>query len=209
MTSTGLLQILRIFPDPAGADQAAGAIHGARVRRRAHVPASGACGRSSAWYTSSAASMNRTSNTGRITPASLLAFSLVGILLTYLIQRLQGMLPFNPQGFGGKLISTRPGVQHRRQFRHQHQLASLHARNHHELLHPDGRAGRAQLHFGGGRHRHRHCAGARIFAPLGQDHRQFLGGYHARHALRAAAALDRWRAAARARRACIQNFRRL
>ncbi len=37
--------------------------------------------------------------------ASLLAFSLVGILLTYLIQRVQGLLPFNPQGFGGKLIS--------------------------------------------------------------------------------------------------------
>jgi len=36
---------------------------------------------------------------------SLLAFSLVGILLTYLIQRIQGMLPFNPQGFGGKLIT--------------------------------------------------------------------------------------------------------
>jgi K+-transporting ATPase ATPase A chain len=36
---------------------------------------------------------------------SLLAFTLVGIILTYLIQRLQGLLPFNPQGFGGKLIS--------------------------------------------------------------------------------------------------------
>jgi K+-transporting ATPase ATPase A chain len=36
---------------------------------------------------------------------SLLAFSLAGILLTYLIQRIQGMLPFNPQGFGGKLIT--------------------------------------------------------------------------------------------------------
>jgi len=36
---------------------------------------------------------------------SLLAFSLVGILLTYLIQRIQGILPFNPQGFGGKLIT--------------------------------------------------------------------------------------------------------
>jgi potassium-transporting ATPase potassium-binding subunit len=36
---------------------------------------------------------------------SLLAFSLVGILITYLIQRSQGMLPFNPQGFGGKLIT--------------------------------------------------------------------------------------------------------
>jgi K+-transporting ATPase ATPase A chain len=36
---------------------------------------------------------------------SLLAFSLAGILLTYLIQRIQGVLPFNPQGFGGKLIT--------------------------------------------------------------------------------------------------------
>ena len=32
--------------------------------------------------------------------ASLLMFSLVSLLLTYLIQRLQGFLPFNPQGFG-------------------------------------------------------------------------------------------------------------
>jgi potassium-transporting ATPase potassium-binding subunit len=31
---------------------------------------------------------------------SLLVFSLVGLLLTYLIQRIQGHLPFNPQGFG-------------------------------------------------------------------------------------------------------------
>jgi len=36
---------------------------------------------------------------------SLLAFSLAGILLTYLIQRIQGWLPFNPQSFGGKLIT--------------------------------------------------------------------------------------------------------
>jgi potassium-transporting ATPase potassium-binding subunit len=36
---------------------------------------------------------------------SLLAFSVTGILLTYLIQRIQGLLPFNPQSFTGKLIS--------------------------------------------------------------------------------------------------------
>jgi K+-transporting ATPase ATPase A chain len=32
--------------------------------------------------------------------ASLLAFSLAGILFTYLIQRFQGVFPWNPQGFG-------------------------------------------------------------------------------------------------------------
>jgi potassium-transporting ATPase potassium-binding subunit len=31
---------------------------------------------------------------------SLLMFSLVSLLLTYLVQRIQGFLPFNPQGFG-------------------------------------------------------------------------------------------------------------
>ncbi len=34
--------------------------------------------------------------------ASLLAFSLVGLLLSYTLLRLQGSLPFNPQGFGAK-----------------------------------------------------------------------------------------------------------
>ncbi len=32
--------------------------------------------------------------------ASLLSFSIFGFLFTYLLQRVQGMLPFNPQGFG-------------------------------------------------------------------------------------------------------------
>jgi K+-transporting ATPase ATPase A chain len=34
---------------------------------------------------------------------SMLAFSLAGILFSYLIMRIQGILPFNPQGFLGKL----------------------------------------------------------------------------------------------------------
>jgi K+-transporting ATPase ATPase A chain len=40
--------------------------------------------------------------------ASLLAFSLVSLLLTYLIQRLQGLLPLNPQGLGASAIT--PGL---------------------------------------------------------------------------------------------------
>src|SRR4051794_28315858 len=32
--------------------------------------------------------------------ASLLSFSIFGFLILYLLQRLQGLLPFNPQGFG-------------------------------------------------------------------------------------------------------------
>src|SRR5690349_16664699 len=32
--------------------------------------------------------------------AALLSFSVFGFLITYLLQRAQGMLPFNPQNFG-------------------------------------------------------------------------------------------------------------
>jgi K+-transporting ATPase ATPase A chain len=37
--------------------------------------------------------------------ASLLAFSLFSLLFTYLLQRLQGVLPFNPQGFGAAQVT--------------------------------------------------------------------------------------------------------
>jgi K+-transporting ATPase ATPase A chain len=37
--------------------------------------------------------------------ASLLSFSIFGFLLTYLLQRAQGILPFNPQGFGANNVT--------------------------------------------------------------------------------------------------------
>ena len=81
---------------------------------------------------------------------ALLVFSLVSLLFTYLIQRVQQWLPLNPQGLGN--VAARPGLQHGGQFHHQHQLAVVHARNHHELPDPDGRAGHAQLLLRRGRH---------------------------------------------------------
>src|SRR5581483_6627153 len=37
--------------------------------------------------------------------AALLSFSLFGFLLTYLLQRAQGLLPFNPQHFGADKVA--------------------------------------------------------------------------------------------------------
>jgi K+-transporting ATPase ATPase A chain len=37
--------------------------------------------------------------------AAVLAFSVFSFLTVYLLQRLQGVLPFNPQGLAGKLVS--------------------------------------------------------------------------------------------------------
>jgi potassium-transporting ATPase potassium-binding subunit len=73
---------------------------------------------------------------------SLLAFSLVGILLTYLIQRIQGILPFNPQGFGGKLI-TPDLAFNTAAVSALTPTGRLHAGSYCQLLHPDGGTGRA------------------------------------------------------------------
>ena len=116
---------------------------------------------------------------------SMLLFSGVSMVVLYLLQRVQGMLPFNPQKLAQG--SSRSGLQHRGLVYHQHQLAGLHAGNHHELSDPDGRAGVPQLHFGGGRHRAGHRPHSRHCPPREEDDRQLLGGPGPLHAMGAAA----------------------
>ena len=120
---------------------------------------------------------------------AMLLFSIAGFVTLYALQRLQDVLPFNPQGMcGGRADLV---LQHRRQLRHQHELAGLRRRDDDELSHADGRADRAQLRLGGHRHRAGDRADPRLRAALGADRRQFLGRSDALHALRPAAALDR------------------
>ena len=83
--------------------------------------------------------------------ADMLVFSLVGMIVLYALERFQGVLPLNPQGFGGGSSCSR--LQYRRELHHQHQLASLQWRNHDELSDADGGAGVSQLRLGGSRHR--------------------------------------------------------
>ena len=74
---------------------------------------------------------------------AMLLFSLVSCLFTYVILRVQQLLPLNPQGV--RPAQPGPGVQHRDQLYHQHQLAELHRRIHHVVSLADGRAGDPQL----------------------------------------------------------------
>jgi K+-transporting ATPase ATPase A chain len=67
--------------------------------------------------------------------AALLAFSLFGVLFTYAQQRLQHLLPLNPQGFGP--VSPDSVFQYRGQLHDQHELAGLCGRDHDELPDPD------------------------------------------------------------------------
>ena len=59
---------------------------------------------------------------------ALMVFSVASFLVVYLLQRLQGILPANPSGFAGR--QPGPRVQHRRQLRHEHQLAGVRWRDH-------------------------------------------------------------------------------
>ena len=104
---------------------------------------------------------------------AMLLFSGVSMLVLYLIERLQQMLPLESAEVRGG--GSRSGFQHGGLVHHQHQLAELWRRSHHELSHADGRPGVSQLRLSGGRHRAGHCVHSRHRAARERDHRQFLG----------------------------------
>ena len=98
MTSIGVLQIAIFFGLILVCTKPLGAYMATRVRRPAHLPASG-----SAVARSAHLQGDRREGGGRAAldqyTAALLSFSIFGFLLTYLLQRAQGFLPFNPQHF--------------------------------------------------------------------------------------------------------------
>ena len=67
---------------------------------------------------------------------AMLAFSFAGFVLLYAIQRLQNVLPFNPQGQDA--VSPDLAFNTVGQLHDQHQLAVVRARDDDELPHADG-----------------------------------------------------------------------
>ena len=126
---------------------------------------------------------------------AMLLFNFAGLLLLYVLQRTQHLLPLNPQGLAGG--AGRPRLEHRRELHQQHQLAELQRRDDDELPGADGRADLPQLRLCRHRHRARHRPGARLRAPHREDDRQLLGRPGALHAVDPAAALARPGAGAR------------
>ena len=82
-------------------------------------------------------------------------------------------------------------LQHRRQLRHQHQLAGLRPRDSGQLSLADARPGARELRLGGSRHRGRRGVHPRAHPALQPRAGQLLGRPHALHPLRASAPLDR------------------
>ena len=83
--------------------------------------------RSSAASIASPASTPTRSRTGSATRPPCCSFNFIGFVVVYLLQRLQGVLPLNPQGFA----AVEPGlvVQHGGELRDQHELAGLRRRD--------------------------------------------------------------------------------
>ena len=101
MTVNGWVQIASLALIVALLTQPLGRLHGARLRGRAHLPLAGASARSSAASTGSPASTSSASRTGLTYTVAMLLFSVVGLArCSTRLQRLQGLLPLNPQGFG-------------------------------------------------------------------------------------------------------------
>ena len=114
---------------------------------------------------------------------SLIAFSIFSALMLYLLQRLQGWLPLNPMGFGtahapaGATPMT-PDLAFNTAVSFTTNTNWQNYSGESTLSYLVQMAGldHAQLHFGGGRNRHRDRAGPRLRAPAGHGDRQFLGG---------------------------------
>ena len=104
---------------------------------------------------------------------AVLAFNLLGLVAVYVLQRAQGFLPLNPQGFGA--VSPDSSFNTAVELRHQHQLAGLRRRIHDELRDADACVDGPELRLGRHGHGRAGRAGARVHAPLCPDHRQLLG----------------------------------
>ena len=141
---------------------------------------------------------------------ALLWFHLAGIVALYALQRLQNLLPLNPQQFDA--VAARSGTEHGGQLRHEHKLAVLWRRSDTLLPRANGGHHRPVIPLRCDRCCRRDRSGPRLCTSLGTDDRQFLGRSYASHTLRPAADLRDRRAvpglagrAANARHLCQRD----
>ena len=165
MTVNGWLQIALFCAIVIADREAARALHGPRLQRRAHllspVLAPGRARRS----TGCAASTQRREQGWVVYAVAMLLFSLAGFLTLYALMRLQALLPFNPPA--SRRVEQDLAFNTAISFATNTNWQSYVPRDDDELPHPDGGAHRPQLRLGRDRHRARRRAGARLRAPLG------------------------------------------
>ena len=123
---------------------------------------------------------------------AMIAFSIVGFLSLYALQRLQGVLPLNPQKFPG--VPSDLAFNTSISFITNTNWQNYAGETDDEPSDSDARPHRPQFPLRRDWPRHGLRAGARLRALDFDDGRQFLGRYDPRRSLRPAAAVDRHRA---------------
>ncbi len=68
---------------------------------------------------------------------AMLIFNIAGLLLVYILQRVQAILPLNPQGLAP--VPAGPGLQFGHKLRYKYELAKLRRRDHYELSYSNAR----------------------------------------------------------------------
>ena len=156
------------------------------------------------------ASIRRKSRAGSTYALALLWFHLAGIVALYALQRVQNLLPLNPQQFDA--VAPDLALNTAVSFATNTSWQSYGGETTLSYLVADGGDHRPVVPLRRDRRRRGDRAGAWLRAPLGADDRQFLGRSDADHALCAAADLRRRRAvpglagrAADARRLCQRD----
>ena len=109
---------------------------------------------------------------------AMLLFSVVSMLLLYLMQRVQGFLPFNPQKFAG--VPPALAFNTAASFTTNTNWQNYAGETHDELSDADGRSRLSQLYVGGGGHRTRNRVHSWHRTPPDADHRELLGGHGSR-----------------------------
>ena len=119
--------------------------------------------------------------------ASLLAFSIFGFLLVYLLQRAQAYLPFNPQNFGTPNVTPdlafNTAVSFLTNTNWQSYVPEATLSYFVQMAALDG----SEFRFGRRGYGDRDCRDPRIRAARSEDAGQFLGGHDARNVVRVAA----------------------
>ena len=105
---------------------------------------------------------------------ALLLFSVVSMLVLYAMQRLQQVLPFNPQGFGA--VAPELAFNTAASFTTNTNWQAYSGEIDDELFHADGRPRLSQLRVGGGRHLGRHRVHPRHRAE-GEGHASATSGW--------------------------------
>ena len=143
MNALGIFQIVLYMVVLVALVKPLGAFMARVYAGRAHVPVAGARPDRARHLSPRRRRPERRSRTGSATRLRVLLFNFIGFVVVYLLQRLQGVLPLNPQGFAA--VSPDSSFNTAVSFATQHELAGLRRRGDDELSHADARARGAEL----------------------------------------------------------------